>query len=162
MATKHVLDQFRLDGKVALITGGTRGLGFNMATALGQVGADIAIVGRSIEPARQSAEALESATGRKVRAFAGDVTSDADVRRLVAEVEREFGAVDVLVNSAGINIRGNADQLSETDWDTVVDINLKGTFLCSRAAGPKMTSAPLAASKVDWWHGHSSRCSTLR
>lgn len=139
-STTHVLDRFKLDGKVALVTGGTRGLGYQMATALAQVGADIAIAGRSLEPAAASAANIAAATGRRAQAFAADVTSLADVQKLVADVERALGPIDVLVNSAGINIRGTADQLSEADWDTVVDINLKGTFFCARTVGPGMVS----------------------
>jgi NAD(P)-dependent dehydrogenase (short-subunit alcohol dehydrogenase family) len=134
----HVLDRFKLDGKLALVTGGTRGLGFAMSTALAEAGANIAIVGRAIEPARESAQKIAAATGRTTRAFAADVTKAADVKQLIADVEREMAPVDILVNSAGVNIRGTADQLSEEDWDTVIDINLKGTFLCSRAVGPAM------------------------
>ena len=140
MAHTHVLDSFKLDGKVALVTGGTRGLGYQMATALAEVGASVAIAGRSIEPARESAAQIASATGRKTQAFAVDVTSLEQVRKMVADVESSLGPVDVLVNSAGINIRGTADQLTEEEWDTVVDINLKGTFFCSRTVGPGMVA----------------------
>jgi NAD(P)-dependent dehydrogenase (short-subunit alcohol dehydrogenase family) len=133
-----VLDLFRLDGKVALVTGGVRGLGLTMATALAEVGASVAVSGRSLETAREAAASIEAATGRRCAAFAGDVTSSADVDQLVAEVEASLGQIDVLINSAGVNIRGSVEQLSEADWDTVIDINLKGTFLCSRAAGPRM------------------------
>jgi NAD(P)-dependent dehydrogenase (short-subunit alcohol dehydrogenase family) len=135
-----VLERFRIDGKIALVTGGTRGLGFEMSTALAEAGASVAIAGRSIEPARASAEKIAAATGKKIRAFAVDVTQAADVQRLVADVEREMGPIDILLNSAGVNIRGQAHELSEADWDTVIDINLKGTFLCSRAVGPGMVA----------------------
>lgn len=140
VSSRHVLDRFKLDGKVALVTGGTRGLGYQMSIALAQVGANIAIAGRSLPPAQESAAAIASQTGRRTQAFAADVTRLADVQRLVADVERSLGPVDILVNSAGINIRGNADQLTEDEWDTVVDINLKGTFFCSRTVGPGMVS----------------------
>jgi len=66
------------------------------------------------------------------------VTVAADIDRLVADVEAALGPADILINSAGVNIRGASDQLSEADWDTVIDINLKGTFLCCRAFGPRM------------------------
>jgi NAD(P)-dependent dehydrogenase (short-subunit alcohol dehydrogenase family) len=135
---KTVLDLFRLDNKVALVTGGVRGLGLTMATALAEVGANVAIAGRSLEIGKDAAASIAAATGRCCAAFAGDVTSPADVDRLVADVEASFGPIDVLINSAGVNIRGSVEQLSEADWDTVIDINLKGTFLCSRAAGPRM------------------------
>jgi NAD(P)-dependent dehydrogenase (short-subunit alcohol dehydrogenase family) len=138
LAERTVLDLFRIDGKVALVTGGARGLGCTMATALAQAGADIALTGRSLPPAEATANEIAAATGRRARAFAVDVTIAADVDRLVADVEREFGRIDILVNNAGTNIRGLIDQLSEADWDSVIDTNLKGPFLCARAIGPRM------------------------
>ena len=136
MTHRNVLDSFRLDGKVALITGGVRGLGRTMAIALGEAGADLAIAGRSRDTCEAAAREIAQATGRKVRAFQADVTSGADVTRLAADV----GAVDILVNNAGTNIRGTIDKLSEEDWDSVVATNLKGPFLCSRAIGPQMVA----------------------
>jgi NAD(P)-dependent dehydrogenase (short-subunit alcohol dehydrogenase family) len=135
-----VLDTFRLDGKVALVTGGARGLGLTMATALAEAGADIALAGRSLAACEEAASATASATGRKVRAFAADVTRVDDVERLQSSVEAELGPIDILVNNAGVNIRGSVAQLSEADWDTVVDTNLKGPFLCARAVGAGMVS----------------------
>ena len=134
----HVLDRFRLDGKRALVTGGARGLGLTMARALAEVGADVALCGRSIDPCKEAAASIAAATGRRAKAFAADVTVAADVDRLVAEVESELGEIDVLINSAGVNVRGASHELTESDWDLVVDTNLKGTFLCSRAVGPRM------------------------
>jgi NAD(P)-dependent dehydrogenase (short-subunit alcohol dehydrogenase family) len=140
MTHKNVLDSFRLDGKVALITGGVRGLGRTMAIALGEAGADVAIAGRSRDTCETAAREIAAATGRKVRAFAADVTNGADVTRLAEEVSAACGSIDILVNNAGTNIRGTLDKLSEQDWDTVVDTNLKGPFLCARAIGPLMVA----------------------
>jgi NAD(P)-dependent dehydrogenase (short-subunit alcohol dehydrogenase family) len=133
-----VLDSFRLTGKIALVTGGARGLGLTMATALAEAGADVAITGRSLGPAEEAAKTVAAATGRRVRAFAADVTSTSDVERLVPAIESALGPVDILVNNAGVNIRGTVDQLSEADWDSVIDTNLKGPFLVARAFGPGM------------------------
>jgi NAD(P)-dependent dehydrogenase (short-subunit alcohol dehydrogenase family) len=133
----HVLDRFRLDGKTALVTGGATGLGVTMATALAQVGADVILVGRQLGPCANAAAAIAASTGRRARAFSLDVTKSADVERLVDTIEEQC-AIDVLINSAGVNIRGASHELSEADWDLVVDTNLKGTFLCSRAVGPRM------------------------
>jgi NAD(P)-dependent dehydrogenase (short-subunit alcohol dehydrogenase family) len=132
------MDRFRLDGKVALVTGGARGLGKTMATALAQAGADIALSGRSQDACRQAAAEIAGATGRRVGAYSADVTKIADVEQLAKEIDGEFGRVDILVNNAGINIRGPIEQLTEADWDAVVDTNLKGPFLCARAFGPRM------------------------
>jgi NAD(P)-dependent dehydrogenase (short-subunit alcohol dehydrogenase family) len=135
---KSVLESFKLDGKIALVTGGARGLGLTIATALAEAGADVAITGRTLGPVQDAAAAVGQQTGRKIRAFTADVTHAADIERLAADVERECGPVDILVNNAGTNIRGSIDQLSESDWDSVIDTNLKGPFLCSRAFGPGM------------------------
>ncbi|CAN5786356.1 SDR family NAD(P)-dependent oxidoreductase [soil metagenome] len=140
MAHKSVLDSFRLDGKVALVTGGARGLGQMMATALAEAGADVAITGRTLAPCEETASAIAGATGRRCRAFTADVTVAADIDTLASAVEGEFGRVDILINNAGTNIRGLVDQLSEADWDSVLDTNLKGPFLCSRVLGPRMVT----------------------
>lgn len=133
----HVLDRFKLDGKTALVTGGARGLGLTMATALAQVGANIVIAGRQLGACQEAATTIAAATGRTARAFAVDVTRQDDVTRLVEAIESE-SPIDVLVNCAGVNIRGNSHELTEADWDTVIDTNLKGTFFCCRTVGPRM------------------------
>jgi NAD(P)-dependent dehydrogenase (short-subunit alcohol dehydrogenase family) len=133
-----VLDRFKLTGKTALVTGGARGLGKTMATALAEAGADIALTGRSLDSCQTTAREIADATGRTVRAFAADVTVAADVARLRAEVTAACGDVDILINNAGTNIRGTLDQLTEADWDSVIDTNLKGPFLCTKAFAPGM------------------------
>jgi NAD(P)-dependent dehydrogenase (short-subunit alcohol dehydrogenase family) len=140
MTHRNVLDTFRLNGKTALITGGARGLGKTMALALAEAGADLALAGRSRESCEATAREIAEATGRKVRAFEADVTSATDVTRLAEEVTAACGSIDVLVNNAGTNIRGTIDKLSEQDWDSVIDTNLKGPFLCSKAIGPQMVA----------------------
>ena len=156
MSHKPVLETFRLDGKVALVTGGARGLGLTMATALAEAGADVALTGRSIGPGEEAASAIATATGRRAKAFAADVTSAADIERLAASVESTLGPIDILINNAGVNIRGTVDQLSETDWDSVIATNLKGPFLWrarsvqgwSNVAGA--ASSTLAQSSAPW------------
>jgi NAD(P)-dependent dehydrogenase (short-subunit alcohol dehydrogenase family) len=135
---KKVLDMFRLDGKRALITGGSKGLGKVIATALAEAGADVALSSRSLEECRAAAKEIATATGRKTIAIAADVANDKDVSRLADEAQNGLGPIDILVNNAGNNIRGNVQELSEADWDTVVDVNLKGPFLVSRRIGPEM------------------------
>jgi NAD(P)-dependent dehydrogenase (short-subunit alcohol dehydrogenase family) len=134
----NVLDSFRIDGKIALITGGARGLGRAMATALAEAGANVALAGRTIGACEETAAAIAKSTGRRAKAFSADVTVGADVERLMSAVEADLGPIDILVNNAGTNIRGPVEQLSEADWDAVVDTNLKGPFLCARAVGPAM------------------------
>lgn len=137
---RNILDAFRLDGKVALITGGARGLGLTMATALAEAGADIAISGRTRQACDEAVAQITAATGRRAAAFEADVTVAADVDKLAADIGATLGKVDILINNAGINIRGPIQDLSEADWDAVIDTNLKGPWLCARAFGPPMVS----------------------
>jgi NAD(P)-dependent dehydrogenase (short-subunit alcohol dehydrogenase family) len=138
MSHTRVLESFKLTGKVALVTGGAQGLGRTMALALAEAGADIALAGRTRASLDQTAAEIAAATGRRVMAFAADVTKLDDVTRLAAEVPAALGPIDILINNAGNNIRGPVQDLSEADWDSVLDTNLKGPFLCSRAIGPEM------------------------
>ena len=138
MAHRHVMETFGLDGKIALVTGGGKGLGKAMATALAEAGADVALAGRTLASCQEAAAEIAAASGRRVQAFTVDVTRSDDVTRLAAEVAQGLGPIDILVNNAGNNIRGATHELSEADWDSVLDTNLKGPFLCSRAIGPEM------------------------
>jgi NAD(P)-dependent dehydrogenase (short-subunit alcohol dehydrogenase family) len=133
-----VLDLFRLDGKIALVTGAARGLGKTMATALAEAGADVALAGRTLATCEEAATEIASATGHRIQAFEADITRADDIARLVAGVGDGLGPVDILVNNAGINIRGPIQELSEADWEAVVDTDLKGPFLLARALGPAM------------------------
>jgi NAD(P)-dependent dehydrogenase (short-subunit alcohol dehydrogenase family) len=135
---KTVLDQFRLSGRRALVTGGAKGLGEVMAQALAEAGTDVAICSRTLAECEATAKRIASATGRKVLAFQADVSRDADVQRLASQVEAQLGPIDILINNAGINRRGLAPELPEADWDDVIAINLKAPFLCSRRFGPGM------------------------
>jgi len=134
----HVQDLFRLTGRTALVTGGSRGLGRVIAEALAEAGAAVCVTSRALESAQSTAAEIRDATGAAVVGIAGDVSSGDGVASLVDEAVRRLGHVDILVNNAGVNIRGDASGLSEADWDTVLDTNLKGVFLVSRALGPAM------------------------
>jgi NAD(P)-dependent dehydrogenase (short-subunit alcohol dehydrogenase family) len=138
MPDKTVLDSFRLDGRIALVTGGAKGLGYVIATALAQAGASVAIASRTLADCKTSAAQIAEATGARVDAFAADVTLSADVTRLAGEIEASLGPVDILFNNAGINVRGAAHELAEADWDSVVAVNLKAPFLCARTFAPGM------------------------
>lgn len=132
------LDQFKLDGRVALVTGGAGGLGLVFARALAGAGADVALLGRNERNAREAAASVGEESGRRTLAVAADVTQPDQVRAAVARTESDLGAVDILVNSAGINVRKPSRDFPEEDWDAVVDISLKGSFLCSQAVAPGM------------------------
>jgi NAD(P)-dependent dehydrogenase (short-subunit alcohol dehydrogenase family) len=133
-----VLDAFRLNGKVSLVTGGARGLGISMAGALASAGATVALTARKLDHARAAADTISKDTGQTTLGLALEVTSRAAVEKAVAEVVDAHGRIDILVNNAGINIRGPIEELSEDDWDAVIDTNLKGPWLCCRAVAPIM------------------------
>jgi NAD(P)-dependent dehydrogenase (short-subunit alcohol dehydrogenase family) len=128
---------FSLDGRSALIIGGSRGIGLGLAQTLHGAGARVALAGRSAESMEKAAEALRS-TGADARAFAVDARSVAAVRALVGDVQAAFGRIDILVNSAGLNVRKPADEISEEEWDAVFDINLRAMFFASQAAAQLM------------------------
>jgi NAD(P)-dependent dehydrogenase (short-subunit alcohol dehydrogenase family) len=113
-------------------------LGRAIADALAGAGADVAITARQLENAARTAEIIARTSGRKALGVAADVTASSDVDRMVAEVVKSLGRIDILVNNAGVNIRGPIAELSIDDWDTVVDTNLKGPWLCCRAVGGLM------------------------
>lgn len=138
MPQKNVLEMFKLNGRRALVTGGSKGLGKVMATALAQAGADVAVSSRHLAEAQAAAGEIAQATGRSTYALAADVSVGADVARMAEELERGFGSIDILFNNAGINIRGVTAEMKEEDFDAVIAINLKGPFLCAKAFGPGM------------------------
>ena len=139
MADRNVLDLFRLDGRRALVTGGSKGLGRVMATALAEAGADVAVASRNLFECREVADAIARSTGRKTGAVAADVGKSDDVDRMVVQSEQALaGPIDILINSAGINIRGPAGEMAEEDWDQVINVNLKAPFLVARKLGPAM------------------------
>lgn len=133
-----VMDRFRLDGRRALVTGGTKGLGRAIADALAEAGADIAISARDGEAAARVAREIGASSGRKTLGVAADVAVAAQVDAMVDRVVDGLGGLDILVNNAGINIRGPIEGLAESDWDAVIDTNLKGPWLCCRAVARMM------------------------
>jgi NAD(P)-dependent dehydrogenase (short-subunit alcohol dehydrogenase family) len=138
MNHRTVLDLFRLTNRRALVTGGSKGLGKVFATTLAEAGADVAIASRNADEARAAAAEIANATGRQIRAFAADVSRAADIDQLIESTENSLGPIDILINNAGNNIRGAAHELSESDWDTVLDLNLKSPFMLARRLAPKM------------------------
>lgn len=132
------LSIFDLTGKAAVITGGGGGIGRGIAQGLAEAGCDVVVCGRKYGPC---AKACEEIAGLGVRAHPVrcDVSRSGDVENLVGEAIEKMGAIDILVNNAGIEGKEKPFlDTSEEDWDSVMDINLKGAFLCSRAAAGKM------------------------
>ena len=126
-----------LEGKVAIVTGAARGIGQSIALKLASVGADLALCDLKAEWLDETAEKVK-ALGREVRCYQGDVSKGDDVNAVVKQMNADFGHLDVLVNNAGITRDGLMMRMSEEDWDAVLDINLKGTFLFSKAVGRYM------------------------
>lgn len=125
------MNLFRLDGRVALVTGASRGIGQAMAIALAQAGADVA---GAAQGDQSDTQAAVQACGRRYRALRVDVSQVAGLAAIVDEVVRELGGLDIVVNNAGIIRRGAAIDFSEADWDAVTDLNLKAAFFLAQAA----------------------------
>jgi 3-oxoacyl-[acyl-carrier protein] reductase len=131
----------KLEGKVAIVTGagkGGRGIGRSIALALAGEGADIVITSFTEANAEAVAREVRETTGRRAIAIQSDVAKAEDVERLFSETMKEFGRVDILVNNAGMTRDGLILRMTEQDWDAVLDSNLKGAFLCCKAAARVM------------------------
>ncbi|MBU8908926.1 SDR family NAD(P)-dependent oxidoreductase [Desertibacillus haloalkaliphilus] len=131
------IPSFDLSNKVALVTGGSKGIGLGMAEALGQYGATVAINGRNPKDGEEAIKSLQE-QGIEARFFQADVTSESEVTNMVEQVVEAFGRIDVLVNNAGMNIRKPLIETEEDDWDRVVGTNLKGVFLIGKAVAKQM------------------------
>jgi 3-oxoacyl-[acyl-carrier protein] reductase len=122
-----------LEGRVAIVTGGRRGIGRAIVEVLAQRGADIVLGDRDLEEAMQAAESIMSATGRRVQACLVDVADTESAKSMVECALSDFGHVDILVNNAGITRDTLIMRMDEKDWDDVIDTNLKGAWACSKA-----------------------------
>ena len=131
---------FDLTGKVAIITGGNGGIGLGMAKGLAQAGASIAVVGRN-ETKNATAVRNIKALGVDAIAVEADVCDSEAVDTMIASVVDQWGAINILVNNAGINIRKRPEDLSEDEWRSVLDTNLTSAFICSKACYPEMKKA---------------------
>jgi len=131
---KSVKDLFDLTGRVAIITGGSIGLGRQMAEALAEMGVNLALCARKKERCEQAAHDMEK-LGVRALALACDVKDQASVQQLVETTVSHFGRLDILINNAGISWGAPAEQMTLAEWNKVIEINLTGTFLCAQAAG---------------------------
>ena len=132
------LDAFNLTGKVALVTGGSKGLGKSMALALAKAGADIVISSRTEKDLRGALDEIVTATGRKGKYIVADMSKRDDVKRLAKASLDAMGRVDILVNNAGTNTPQAIDQIKDEDWDRVREINLDSVMMLTRALVPQM------------------------
>lgn len=131
------MELFDLNGKVAMVTGSTRGLGEVAAKALAKAGADVAVCGRNQSDLKRVSSDIKE-MGKNSEGFVLDVLSKAKVRESVDLILGHFGKVDILVNNAGVNYRVPAVEYPEEKWDFVINTNLKGYFLVSQAVAPQM------------------------
>jgi 2-dehydro-3-deoxy-D-gluconate 5-dehydrogenase len=136
----NILDQFRLDGKVALVTGCRRGIGRAFAQGLAEVGADIIGVSASLEASGSDVEKEVTARGRKFKGYACDFADRQAVYAFVAGVKKDFPRVDILVNNAGTILRKPAAEHPDEYWDKVLEVNLSAQFVLAREFGKEMVA----------------------
>lgn len=132
---------FDLTGRAAIITGGSKGLGEAMAAGLASAGADVLLASRHGDEAEETARQIATDFGHQAVGLQADVTREADVAAMVDRCLQEFGKIDILINNAGVNIRGAIDDVSYDDFRKVQEINVNGVWLCCRAVIPHMKQA---------------------
>jgi NAD(P)-dependent dehydrogenase (short-subunit alcohol dehydrogenase family) len=138
MAEISILEQFKLNGRTALIVGGNRGLGLAMAKALAEAGANISIAARDVETNKVSEELIRSTYQVECISNICDVTSEESIKNVVSATVGKFGKIDILINSAGINIRGKIEDLSMDEFNKVQQVNVTGAWVACREVVPIM------------------------
>ena len=133
-------NDYGIEGKVAIVTGAGRGMGREVARKLVDLGANVVINDVSLEDAKSSIEDISNSGNNEMFAIDGDVTNKNDVDNLILKTSEKFGGIDILVNNAGVLRPTKVIDIEEEEWDWVVNVNLKGTYLCSRAVLPSMIS----------------------
>jgi NAD(P)-dependent dehydrogenase (short-subunit alcohol dehydrogenase family) len=136
--TRSVLDFFKLEGRVALVTGGSKGLGKSMAIGLAEAGATTVLCSRDLEACRAAAAEITERTGRESLGLQADVTEEGQVAALFAQIVDRFGHLDVLINNAGVNFRRRIEDYTLEEWKRIIDVNLTGVWLCCREAARVM------------------------
>ena len=132
---------FDLTGRAALVTGGSKGLGHAMAAALASAGADVLITSRHEDEAEEAAAGIAADYGHRAVGIAADVTSPDDCQAAAGRMVAEFGKIDILINNAGVNIRGAIDELEYDEFREVERVNVDGVWLTTRAVVPSMKQA---------------------
>lgn len=133
-----ILEKMRLDGKVSLVTGGARGIGRAIATALAEAGSTVAIVDMDMTQAEATAREIAAQTAQTVKAYQADVTDEAQITGTVEQIVQQFGALDAAFCNAGICLNVSAETMTLAQWRKVIDVNLTGVFLTAQAAGRVM------------------------
>lgn len=132
------IKQFDLTGKSAIVTGGSKGLGEAMAAGLASAGADVLLASRNADEAEAAAKQIAEDFGHKAVGVAADVTQPDQVAAMTERALSDFGRIDILINNAGVNIRGPIDELSYEEFQKVQEINVNGVWLCAKAVVPHM------------------------
>ena len=135
---QSILEQFKLNGRAALIVGGNRGLGLAMARALAEAGADIVIAARDTVMNAKAADMIQSEYSVQCKSVTCDVTKEKDIEQATAFTIDTFGKIDILINSAGINIRGSIESLDVADFNLVQQVNVTGAWLACKHVVPHM------------------------
>ena len=135
-----IIDQFKIDGQTALVTGCKSGIGKAMAIALAEAGADIIGVSATLETEDSQVEQAVTATGRKFKAYACDFSDRPALYRFITHVKSDFPQIDILINNAGTILRAPAVEHPDEDWDKVVEVNLSAQFILSREIGKEMVA----------------------
>ncbi|WP_075981407.1 SDR family oxidoreductase [Bacillus massilinigeriensis] len=134
----HVLKLFDLTGKTAIVTGGGRGLGAQIAEGFAEAGANVVLCSRKVDACQEVASQLEERLGVKTLALACDISNPNDVNRVVEETLKRFGSIDILVNNSGATWGAPVAEMPLEAWQKVIDVNVTGTFLMSQAVGKVM------------------------
>jgi 2-deoxy-D-gluconate 3-dehydrogenase len=135
-----ILDQFKLNGRVALVTGASRGLGQGMAVALGSAGASVALVARTKASLEETAKLIEK-EGSKAYVLQADISKISEAQRVVRETVEHFGQLNIILNSVGTQVRKPAVEVAEAEWDHVIAVNLKSVYFITQAAAKEMIKA---------------------
>ncbi len=131
-------DMFKLDGKIAIVTGGAGGIGEALAMGLGMLGATVVVSSRNQEAIGKVAQEITAASGNPATAIASDVTDENSVKQLIDTVVDTYGKLDILVNAMGMNIKRDAMEYPMQDWDKLFEVNVKGTMIACKYAAQVM------------------------
>ncbi|WP_152657185.1 SDR family NAD(P)-dependent oxidoreductase [Oceanobacillus sp. CFH 90083] len=140
MAGYKASELFNLSGKIAIVTGASKGIGRSIALLLAQNGADVALMARNEEELMEITKEIEK-LGQKALPIAVDLTDIDEIPNVIEKVYKHFGKIDILINNAGMNIPKPIEEVTEEDWDQVIDINVKSVFFITKAAGKYMKAA---------------------